>query len=82
MNTTTDNPTAAARRFLHVWTTMLGLTDRPDRPRVEQLVKDAYRAAGLRRALRRAFQLARALAFYMLLALRQKRALHALVYET
>lgn len=26
---------------------MLGLTDRPDRPRVEQLVKDAYRAAGL-----------------------------------
>lgn len=47
MNTTTDNATAAARRFLHVWTTMLGLTDRPDRPRVEQLVKDAYRAAGL-----------------------------------
>jgi hypothetical protein len=47
MNTITDNPTAAARRFLHVWTTMLGLTDRPDRPRVEQLVKDAYRAAGL-----------------------------------
>lgn len=47
MNTTTDNPTAAARRFLHVWTTMLGLTDRPDRPRVEQLVKGAYRAAGL-----------------------------------
>lgn len=47
MNSTTDNATAAARRFLHVWTTMLGLTDRPDRPRVEQLVKDAYRAAGL-----------------------------------
>jgi hypothetical protein len=47
MNTITDNPTAAARRFLHVWTTMLGLTDRPDRPRVEQLIKDAYRAAGL-----------------------------------
>lgn len=47
MNTITDNPTAAARRFLHVWTTMLNLTDRPDRPRVEQLVKDAYRAAGL-----------------------------------
>lgn len=47
MNTITDNPTAAARRFLHVWTTMLGLTDRPDRARVEQLVKDAYRAAGL-----------------------------------
>lgn len=47
MNTITDNATAAARRFLHVWTTMLGLTDRPDRPRVEQLVKDAYRAAGL-----------------------------------
>lgn len=47
MNTITDNPTAAARRFLHVWTTMLDLTDRPDRPRVEQLVKDAYRAAGL-----------------------------------
>lgn len=47
MNTITDIPTAAARRFLHVWTTMLGLTDRPDRPRVEQLVKDAYRAAGL-----------------------------------
>lgn len=47
MTTTTDNPTAAARRFLHVWTTMLGLTDRPDRPRVEQLVKDAYCAAGL-----------------------------------
>lgn len=47
MNTTTDNPTAAARRFLHVWTTMLGLTDRPDRPRMEQLVKDAYRATGL-----------------------------------
>lgn len=47
MNTITDNPTAAARRFLHLWTTMLGLTDRPDRPRVEQLVKDAYRAAGL-----------------------------------
>lgn len=47
MNTITDNPTAAVRRFLHVWITMLGLTDRPDRPRVEQLVKDAYRAAGL-----------------------------------
>lgn len=47
MNTITDNATAAARRFLHVWTTMLGLTDRPDRPRVEQLVRDAYRAAGL-----------------------------------
>ncbi len=47
MNTITDNTTAAARRFLHVWTTMLGLTDRPDRPRVEQLVKDAYSAAGL-----------------------------------
>lgn len=47
MNTTTDNATAAARRFLHVWTTMLGLTDRPDRPRVEQLVKAAYRAVGL-----------------------------------
>lgn len=47
MNTITDNATAAARRFLQVWTTMLGLTDRPDRPRVEQLVKDAYRAAGL-----------------------------------
>lgn len=47
MNTITDNPTAAAPRFLHVWTTMLNLTDRPDRPRVEQLVKDAYRAAGL-----------------------------------
>ena len=47
MNTITDNPTAAARRFLHVWTTMLCLTDRPDRPRVEQLVNDAYRAAGL-----------------------------------
>ncbi|NFV80988.1 hypothetical protein [Magnetospirillum aberrantis] len=47
MNTITDNPTAAARRFLQVWTTMLNLTDRPDRPRVEQLVKDAYRAAGL-----------------------------------
>ena len=47
MKTVTHNPTAAARRFLHVWTTMLGLTDRPDRPRVEQLVKDAYRAAGL-----------------------------------
>lgn len=30
MNTITDNPTAAARRFLHIWTTMLGLTDRPD----------------------------------------------------
>lgn len=27
---------------------MLGQTDRPDNPRVEQLVKDAYRAAGLR----------------------------------
>lgn len=47
MNTITDTPTAAAHRFLHVWTTMLGLTDRPDRPRVEQQVKDAYRAAGL-----------------------------------
>ncbi|WP_291717308.1 hypothetical protein [Magnetospirillum sp. 64-120] len=47
MNTITDNAMAAERRFLHVWTTMLNLTDRPDRPRVEQLVKDAYRAAGL-----------------------------------
>jgi len=47
MNTITDTPMVAARRFLHVWTTMLGLTDRPDRPRVEQQVKDAYRAAGL-----------------------------------
>lgn len=47
MNTITDNPTAAARRLLHVWSTMQGLTDRPDRPRVEQLVKDAYRAVGL-----------------------------------
>lgn len=48
MNSPNSNDiTAAARRFLRVWTTMLGLTDRPDRPRVEQLVKDAYRAAGL-----------------------------------
>ena len=49
MKTVTHNPTAAARRFLHVWTIMLNLTDRPDRSRVEQLVKDAYRAAGLPR---------------------------------
>lgn len=47
MNITTDTPEAAARRFLHVWTTMLGLTDRPDRARVEQLVDAAYQGAGL-----------------------------------
>jgi hypothetical protein len=47
ITTPTDDATAAARRFLHLWITMLGLTDRPDRVHVEQLVKDAYRTAGL-----------------------------------
>lgn len=47
LNTYTNDTRAAARRHLHTWTTMLGLTTRLDHLQVEQLVTDAYGAAGL-----------------------------------
>lgn len=47
-NSFTGDIKDAARRHLHTWKTMLGLTTRQDHPAIEQVITEAYRTAGLR----------------------------------
>lgn len=46
-NSFTGDIKDAARRHLHTWKTMLGLASRQDHAAIEQVINEAYRAAGL-----------------------------------
>ncbi|WP_096703742.1 hypothetical protein [Magnetospirillum sp. 15-1] len=46
-NSFTGDIKDAARRHLHTWKTALGLTTRQDHAAIEQVITEAYRAAGL-----------------------------------